>query len=53
MQPPLHIPFHNFPRFEQLAPGIEAQFIEAIAAEGLQEKRLSAGKHHRLRRVCA
>jgi cytochrome c len=37
MQRPFHIPFHNFSRFEQLVPGIEAQFIEEIAAEGCSQ----------------
>jgi cold shock CspA family protein len=31
--------------FEQLAPGAEVQFIEEMAAEGPQAKRVSAGKH--------
>jgi cold shock CspA family protein len=32
------------PTFEQLAPGAEVQFIEEMAAEGPQAKRVSAGK---------
>jgi ribosome-associated translation inhibitor RaiA/cold shock CspA family protein len=31
--------------FEQLAPGAELQFIEEMAAEGPQAKRVSVGKH--------
>jgi cold shock CspA family protein len=34
------------PTFEQLDPGTEVQFIEEVAAEGAQAKRVSAGKHH-------
>ncbi len=34
------------PAFDQLTPGTEVQFIEEIAAEGAQAKRVSAGKHH-------
>lgn len=34
------------PSFEQLAPGVEVQFIEEMAAEGPQAKRVSVGKHH-------
>jgi ribosomal subunit interface protein len=33
------------PSFEQLEPGAEVQFIEELAAEGPQAKRVSAGKH--------
>ena len=33
------------PTFEQLAPGTAVQFIEELAAEGPQAKRVSAGKH--------
>jgi ribosomal subunit interface protein len=33
------------PTFEQLAPGSDVQFIEELAAEGPQAKRVSAGKH--------
>jgi ribosomal subunit interface protein len=33
------------PRFDQLEPGAEVQFIEELAAEGPQAKRVSAGKH--------
>lgn len=33
------------PRFEQLAPGTRVQFIEELAGEGRQAKRVSAGKH--------
>lgn len=34
------------PAFEHLQPGTEVQFIEAPAGEGIQAKRVSAGKHH-------
>jgi cold shock CspA family protein len=34
------------PAFEQLTPGNEVQFIEEMAAEGPQAKRVSVGKHH-------
>lgn len=34
------------PLFEQLAVGDEVQFIEELAAEGPQAKRVSVGKHH-------
>ena len=34
------------PTFDQLTPGAEVQFIEEIAAEGAQAKRVSAGKPH-------
>ncbi|HWQ40362.1 MAG TPA: ribosome-associated translation inhibitor RaiA [Burkholderiales bacterium] len=34
------------PAFEQLAPGMGVQFIEDMAAEGPQAKRVSVGKHH-------
>jgi cold shock CspA family protein/ribosome-associated translation inhibitor RaiA len=33
------------PSFEQLAPGTQVQFIEELAAEGPQAKRVSVGKH--------
>jgi ribosomal subunit interface protein len=33
------------PRFEDLGPGVDVQFIEEVAAEGAQAKRVSAGKH--------
>lgn len=33
------------PTFEQLEPGAEVQFIEEMAAEGPQAKRVSIGKH--------
>jgi ribosomal subunit interface protein len=33
------------PRFEQLEPGVAVQFIEEMAAEGPQAKRVSVGKH--------
>jgi ribosomal subunit interface protein len=33
------------PPFEHLAPGTAVQFIEELAAEGPQAKRVSAGKH--------
>jgi cold shock CspA family protein len=33
------------PSFERLAPGTAVQFIEELAAEGPQAKRVSAGKH--------
>jgi len=33
------------PTLEQLAPGAEVQFIEEMAAEGPQAKRVSVGKH--------
>lgn len=33
------------PDFEQLEPGATVQFIEELAAEGPQAKRVSAGKH--------
>lgn len=33
------------PTFEQLAAGADVQFIEELAAEGPQAKRVSAGKH--------
>ncbi len=32
--------------FDDLAPGTEVQFIEELAAEGRQAKRVSVGKHH-------
>lgn len=34
------------PLFEHLEPGTEVQFIEELAGEGVQAKRVSAGKHH-------
>ena len=34
------------PTFDQLTPGSEVQFIEEMAAEGPQAKRVSVGKHH-------
>jgi ribosomal subunit interface protein len=34
------------PAFEQLRPGTEVQFIEETAGEGVQAKRVTAGKHH-------
>ncbi len=34
------------PTFDQLTPGTEVQFIEEMAAEGPQAKRVSVGKHH-------
>lgn len=34
------------PPFEHLEPGTAVQFIEELAAEGPQAKRVSAGKHH-------
>ena len=34
-----------YPSFEQLAPDDAVQFIEALAAEGPQAKRVTAGKH--------
>jgi len=33
------------PTFDQLEPGTEVQFIEELAAEGPQAKRVSVGKH--------
>jgi ribosomal subunit interface protein len=33
------------PGFDQLEPGVEVQFIEEMAAEGPQAKRVSVGKH--------
>lgn len=33
------------PSFEQLEPGAEVQFLEEMAAEGPQAKRVSVGKH--------
>ena len=32
--------------FDKLAEGSEVQFLEDVAGEGLQAKRVSAGKHH-------
>ncbi|MGA8054493.1 MAG: HPF/RaiA family ribosome-associated protein [Burkholderiales bacterium] len=34
------------PAFEQLTSGTEVQFLEELAAEGPQAKRISVGKHH-------
>lgn len=34
------------PAFEQLEEGTEVQFLEELAGEGRQAKRVSAGKHH-------
>lgn len=34
------------PDFDQLDPGAEVQFLEEMGAEGLQAKRVSAGRHH-------
>lgn len=34
------------PDFDHLAPGVEVQFIEEMAGEGPQAKRVSVGKHH-------
>ncbi|MBL0141703.1 MAG: ribosome-associated translation inhibitor RaiA [Betaproteobacteria bacterium] len=34
------------PRFEDLGSGAAVQFIEEAAAEGIQAKRVSGGKHH-------
>ena len=34
------------PGFDELVAGTEVQFIEELAAEGRQAKRVSAGKHH-------
>jgi len=34
------------PPFEHLAPGQEVQFVEELADEGPQAKRVSVGKHH-------
>jgi ribosomal subunit interface protein len=34
------------PAFEQLEEGTEVQFLEELAGEGPQAKRVSAGKHH-------
>jgi ribosomal subunit interface protein len=33
------------PAFEELSPGLPVQFIEEMADEGMQAKRVSAGKH--------
>ncbi len=35
-----------YPTFDELAAGTEVQFLEEIAEEGPQAKRVSAGKHH-------
>jgi cold shock CspA family protein len=34
------------PRFEQLSIGTEVQFLEEMGSEGMQAKRVTAGKHH-------
>jgi len=34
------------PSFDHLRPGTEVQFIEEAAGDGVQAKRVSAGKHH-------
>ena len=34
------------PSFDELGSGVEVQFIEEMAAEGPQAKRVSVGKHH-------
>jgi ribosomal subunit interface protein len=34
------------PSFDELVDGLEVQFIEEMAAEGPQAKRVSVGKHH-------
>ena len=34
------------PSFDELVDGVEVQFIEEMAAEGPQAKRVSVGKHH-------
>ncbi len=34
------------PRFEQLSVGTEVQFLEEMGSEGMQAKRVTAGKHH-------
>lgn len=34
------------PPFEHLMPGVEVQFLEEPAGDGVQAKRVSAGKHH-------
>jgi ribosomal subunit interface protein len=34
------------PAFDELVDGVEVQFIEEMAAEGPQAKRVSVGKHH-------
>lgn len=34
------------PSFEQLQVGTEVQFLEEMGSEGLQAKRVSAGRHH-------
>jgi len=34
------------PTFDRLEPGAEVQFIEELAAEGVQARRVSVGKHH-------
>jgi len=35
------------PQFDQLAPGTPVQFLESLAAEGRQAKRVSVGRHGR------
>jgi cold shock CspA family protein len=35
-----------YPDFDQIGPGTEVQFLEDTGGEGLQAKRISAGKHH-------
>jgi cold shock CspA family protein len=34
------------PSFEQLQVGTEVQFLEEMGSEGLQAKRVTAGRHH-------
>lgn len=36
------------PSFDQLKEGTQVQFIAEVAAEGMQAKRVTAGKHHAL-----
>jgi len=36
----------SHPDFDKLEIGSEVQFLEEAAAEGLQAKRVSVGKHH-------
>jgi cold shock CspA family protein/ribosome-associated translation inhibitor RaiA len=36
------------PRFEQLSVGAEVQFLEETSSQGMQAKRVTAGKHHYL-----
>jgi ribosomal subunit interface protein len=45
------VPLHGkvtrlHPVFDELQPGTQVQFIEELAAEGPQAKRVSVGKHH-------